>query len=64
MAAKFAKDMRTALERFDYSRAENLLVVIREAEAAGYELTKREENLWQRLVRCVEQYRRASWHAE
>jgi hypothetical protein len=62
MPARFAKDLRDALEKFDYRVAEELLDQVRSAEEAGYELTTREENLLNRLVRCVDTYRRASSH--
>jgi hypothetical protein len=64
MAAQFAKDLRDALERFDYQAAENLMERIREAEEDGYELLRNEESLLARLVRCMEQFRRAALYAE
>lgn len=64
MPAQFAKELRDALEKFDYPVAEDLLDQVRSAEEAGYELTTREENLLNRLVRCVATYRRASSHVE
>jgi hypothetical protein len=64
MAAKFAKELRTALEKFDYQKADELTARVREAEEDGYELLRNEENLLARLVRCMEQFQRAAFHAE
>jgi hypothetical protein len=62
--ARFFAELRAALENFDYQVAADLIARIQSAEAAGYELTTREEGLWNRLVRCVDQYLRAYRHVE
>lgn len=64
MASQFAKDLRAALEKFDYQAAESLMERIREAEEDGYELLRTEESLLARLVRCMEQFQRAAYYAE
>jgi hypothetical protein len=64
MPAKFATELRNALDKFDYHSALGLVDRVREAEEAGYELTPREENLWKRLVSCIESYQRVSSHVE
>jgi hypothetical protein len=64
MAAKFAKELRAALEQFDYQNAEDLVFRICEEEVEGYELLRNEESLLARLVTCMEQFRRAALYAE
>ena len=64
MPAKLATELRAALEKFDYQAAEDLTERVRGAEEEGYELLRNEESLLARLVRCMEQFRRAALYAE
>jgi hypothetical protein len=58
MAAQFKKRLQAALDRFDLNTAENLSEEIYDAELHGYTPTAQEEKLWERLVKCVQAYRR------
>jgi hypothetical protein len=58
MAAKYKQKLKNALERFDVANAENLVVDLAAAEEAGYECTIQERRLWDRLLKCIEQFRR------
>jgi hypothetical protein len=58
MAAQFKTRLKAALEKFDVAAAENLLEEIYDAELRGYTPTPQEERLWERLVNCIQTYRR------
>lgn len=58
MAGKFREELKAALDRFDIHRAEALSEKLRAAEEQGYEVTTAELRLWDKLLRCVESFRR------
>lgn len=58
MAAQFKKKLQAALDKFDLTVAENLSEEVYDAELHGYKPTVQEERLWERLVNCIQTYRR------
>ena len=58
VAGQYKQRILNALEKFDVRQAEKLSDALHEAELAGYQLTKEEDQLWERLTRCIEMYRR------
>lgn len=60
MSGRFEARLKKALDDFDPAAAEFLSVELHAAEAAGYEITDKEDKLWARLTKCVEMYRRNS----
>lgn len=58
MAGKFREELKAALDRFDIHRAEALSDKLHTAEEQGYEATTAEMRLWDKLLKCIESFRR------
>lgn len=58
MAGRFREELKAALDRFDIHRAEALSDKLHAAEEQGYEVTVAEGRLWDKLLKCIESFRR------
>jgi hypothetical protein len=56
--------MKEALNKFDSKQAEKVLDLLADAEDNGYSATNEENNLRERLLKCIEAYQRTMYFLE
>lgn len=59
-----SKRMKSALDKFDPKEAERVLDLLADDEDKGYHLSKEENNLRERLWKCLEAYERTMYYLE
>jgi len=59
-----SKRMKGALDKFDPKEAEKVLDLLFNDEEKGYQITKEENDLRERLWKCLEAYERTMYYLE
>lgn len=60
----YAKRLKDSLNKFDPKDAERTLDLLADAEDQGHNTSKEENNLRERLIKCLEAYERTMFYIE
>lgn len=60
----YEKKLEEVLNKFDFKNAISVLDILADAEDEGHNTTKKENNLRERLLKCLETYERTMYLIE
>lgn len=60
----YEKKLEEALNKFDIKNAQLILDILADAEDEGYNTNKKENNLRERLFKCIETYEKTMFFIE